>query len=81
MTAEPESHTLALLRKISAEQGIIRETLIEQRSQLGAMCDNLIAMRGDLKAMAQGIATVHVRADHIEDRLERIEKRLGLIEA
>jgi uncharacterized membrane protein YheB (UPF0754 family) len=80
MTDEPAPYP-RFAGKISVEQGTIRETLIEQRSQLGAMSDSLIDMRGDLKTMAQEIATVHLRADRIEDRLESIEKRSGLIEA
>lgn len=81
MADEPDNLVLALLRKISAEQSILRETTADQRDQLNPMRLSLIGMREDLKAMAQEIASGHVRYDRIDDRLTRIETRLGLIEA
>ena len=81
MADDPESVVERYLRKISAEQSIIRETLEDQRSQLNSMRQSLIGMREDLKAMP-GILPASTRAS--TGRMTgcpRIEKRLDLVEA
>ena len=67
MTGEPDSLVLAILRRI------------DMRTE--RMAEDVHDMKIRLTNVEEGLAGVNRRADRLEDRLEKIEKRLGLIDA
>jgi hypothetical protein len=62
-----------VIKQIQTDTGAI----LSARSELRA---ELAATRGHVVAMSSDIATIYARLGHVEDRLERVEKRLGLVD-
>ena len=71
MTDEPENLTLALLREMRAE--------IQERDEriLGELAD----IRSDMREVKLAVALLEVRTGKMAERLEKIEKRLGMLPA
>lgn len=67
MASEPDNLMLAILRRLD---------LRTER-----MAEDIHDMKIRLTNVEEGLAGVNRRVDRIEDRLEKIEKRLGLIDA
>jgi uncharacterized coiled-coil DUF342 family protein len=95
MTEEPHNLILEQLRAIRAEQaetshkiGALAESMVSMRKQIAALggeVDKLRgemdALRGEVHAMRADMRMIAIAVDEHTARLERIEKRLGLVEA
>ena len=67
MAAEPEDHTLRLLRRMDAKLDLLADHTREIKTCVGLL--------------EQSYASLSNRIDLIETRLERIERRLDLVDA
>ena len=67
MAAEPEDHTLRLLRRMDAKLDLLADHTREIKTGVGLL--------------EQSYASLSNRIDLIETRLERIERRLDLVDA
>jgi archaellum component FlaC len=66
MAREPDNLVLELLRRID--------------ERLGRMEDDLHDLKVRVTALEEGQAGINRRLDRLDERVERIEKRLNLIE-
>ena len=64
---EPDSHTLRWMRRIDTKLDLLADIARETRTRVGLL--------------EQQYASISSRLDGIEDRIERIEKRLDLVDA
>ncbi len=64
---EPESHTLRWMRRIDSKLDLLADIARETRNRVGLL--------------EQQYASLSTRIDGIENRLERIERRLDLVDA
>ncbi len=64
---EPDSHTLRWMRRIDSKLDLLADIARETRTRVGLL--------------EQQYASISSRLDGIEDRIERIEKRLDLVNA
>ena len=64
---EPESHTLRWMRRIDSKLDLLADIARETRTRVGLL--------------EQQYASLSTRIDGIENRLERIERRLDLVDA
>ncbi len=81
MADERDSLTLRLLRDLRAGQDAMRETLSELVVRFGRVETGLAHVRVELSEVHTVLAEHSVKFDRFGDRLDRIEKRLGLIVA
>ena len=63
----PDSHTLRWMRRIDTKLDLLADIARETRTRVGLL--------------EQQYASISSRLDGIEDRIERIEKRLDLVDA
>ncbi len=64
----------ALLKNMQTDLGIVKRDVGDCKLRLGSLEDHTAAL-------VTSVAGVNHRLDHHDDRLDRIEKRLGLIDA
>ena len=64
---EPDSHTLRWMLRIDSKLDLLADIARETRTRVGLL--------------EQQYASISSRLDGIEDRIERIEKRLDLVNA
>lgn len=64
---EPDSHSLRWMRRIDAKLDLLAEIARETRTRMGML--------------EQQFASLSARVDRIEDWLERIERRLDLVDS
>ena len=77
MSDEPENLVLRYLRSLSAEMRLVREDLSDIKSRLLNVENQL----GSLAASEQGhYATMMSAFDRMKHRLERAERRTGLLD-
>lgn len=81
MTEATDSLVLEHLRHIRASVDSLREDMREVKGRLTGVEAGLAAVRRDMGALAEADARIQGQLDRLSDRAERIEKRLGLIEA
>jgi chromosome segregation ATPase len=85
MTAVPENLVLKQLSSLRAEmqEGFaeIRTTAAQTNEKLGAVAQTLVGLQRDVRNLQREVATLGVAVDEHTHRLDRIEKRLGLIDA
>jgi hypothetical protein len=91
MTGEPDNITLQQLRLIRADIGTMKD---EIDHKLGAMAETLIGIKRGIQTLdtrvgnldvsvvriGEDIATITIAVDEHTQRLDRIDKRLGLDE-
>jgi hypothetical protein len=78
MSEEPENLTLAILRRLDAKVDGVVVDIRDIKHRLAAL---EIAVANLAATEASHYANVALRADRTDDRLDRIEKRLGLADA
>ena len=80
MSDEPTNLVLELLRAIRADTAAIRRTQAEHGHRLTRLELGQAATRRDQASDAEAAALASVRVDGLNERLERVEARLGLRE-
>ena len=78
MADELENHTLALLREIRSDMAVRFNRLDEK---LDRLTDDVRDLKVRQTATEEALSGVNRRLDRIDLRVERIEKRLDLVEA
>jgi hypothetical protein len=78
MNDEPENLTLAILRRLDAKVDGVALELRDIKHRLTAL---EVAVANLAATEANHYANVALRADRTDDRLDRIEKRLGLADS
>ena len=73
-----ESLVLEQLRAIRADIASVKEDTREIKSRLVTVESGIASLRRDSGDFATSIADQHLRYDRINERIERIEKRLEL---
>lgn len=76
-----ESLVLEQLRAISSDIASVKEDTREIKNRLVIVESGIATLRRDGADFAASIADQHLRYDRINDRIERIEKRLELTTA
>ena len=74
MTSETENLVLAQLRAI-------RATLVNHDREFGELRARMSSVERQLARIHEDIAIVHSRLDGLTERMDRIERRLGIAEA
>ena len=67
MAKEPDNLTLKLLRRLD--------------EKTDRLLDDMHDLKVPITAVEEGLAGVHRRMDRLDERLERVERRLDLTEA
>ena len=78
MAEEAENHTLALLREMRADIAARFNRLDEK---LDRIADDVRDLKIRQTATEEALVGIHRRLDRLDLRVERIEKRLDLVEA
>ncbi|MCB8874214.1 hypothetical protein [Acidisoma silvae] len=81
MSDAPDNLVLELLRAIRAENARTNEILTEHGHRLARIEIGMAGLRRDQASDAEAVALMGLRFDRVDERLDRIERRLGLIEA
>ena len=74
MADETPNLVLEQLRAIRTELGEVRQEQREQRIRLGGIERGIVNLLSEITEMG-------LRLDRMHDRIDRIERRLGLVEA
>ena len=74
MTADNESLVLEILKKIQSDQSTIKEEMKADRLWKSSMDSHLTSIHLE-------IAQVNARIDGLSRRIDRLETRLGLVDA
>ena len=77
---EPDNLILVYLRRLDAKLDRALADIGELKHRQGETQRAVLALRRDQTADAETVAHVEARVDRLADRLERIEKRLDIIE-
>ncbi len=78
MSDDPENLTLVLLREMRAEA---RERFNVSDAKMDAVRADIVEIRQRLGFLEGGYASLSTRVDRVVGAVERIERRLGLVEA
>ena len=85
MADGPENIVLKQLGVLRAEtpEGFaeIRATAAQTNEKIGAVAQTLVGLQRDVRDFRCEVATLGVAVDEHTHRLDRIEKRLGLVDA
>ena len=81
MSDEPESLTLASLRRLDTKMDRLARDMQDLKQGLGAIEIGQARIRQDVAELYAAYAGVQVRLDHIDSRFDRIEHRLNLQDA
>jgi hypothetical protein len=68
----------AMLQRLVDGQRQTHQDLADLKERMGAVELGLIGVRRELVGLAEADARLGIRVDHLESRLERIERRLDL---
>lgn len=80
MTTEPENLVLELLRAIRGDIAKQGQKLDEVLVRLGRLEEGQARIRRDQASDAETVAHVQARMDRLGDRLDRIERRLDIVD-
>jgi hypothetical protein len=72
---------LEILRKIQLEQSEARKDRHDMKSRLSSSAANEASILSLIGTMAQQLAALNDRVDHIDERLHRMEQRMGRVDA
>jgi hypothetical protein len=81
MTDEPENLTLRYLRRIDAKIDGLAEVQRDHGYRLTRIEAGMASLRRDQASDAESVAFSATRVDRLNERVERIERRLELSEA
>ncbi len=81
MTDEPENLMLGYLRRLDAGIGAIREDLRDLKERASGVDAALVGVRRDLVGLHEIAGRQQVALDRMSARIERIERRLDLVDA
>ena len=81
MADEPDNLTLRLLRELRDSIEALRGTTSELVVRMGRVESGLAHVRVEMAEVHTVLAEHSVKLDRFGDRLDRIDKRFGLIEA
>ncbi len=81
MSDTPDNLVLEILRAMRADMARTNEILTEYGHRLARIELSLAGVSRDQANDAESIAHLGLRFDRVDDRLDRIERRLGLIDA
>lgn len=76
-----ENLVLEQLRGIRAEVASVKDDTREIKTRLALMEAGVAGLRRDSGDFATSIAAQHLSFDRLSDRVERLERRLGLADA
>ena len=79
MTESVENLLLEHMKRFQSGQNRIEHKLEEVVSRIGHLEVSLAGLRGDVAHSDQNIAAMSVRLDRLNERFDRIEKRLELV--
>lgn len=80
MNDEPDNLIIKYLRGMRADLTDIREVLKDHGHRLTRIEGSIAGLRRDQAADAEGIAHIEARFDRMNERIEKIEKRLDLVD-
>lgn len=81
MSDEPENIVLEHLKAIRSELAVVRDDLRELRDRQVETHTAVLAVRRDQIHDAETGANLAVRVDRLTDRMDRIERRLDLVDS
>ncbi|GHU05121.1 hypothetical protein FACS1894205_4520 [Alphaproteobacteria bacterium] len=81
MSSETESLVIEILRKIQSEQAEIRRENREVKATLANHSQQFLAIRREILEQTETLLAVDVKVGLLSDRVERIERRLDLVDA
>ncbi|MGQ0621511.1 MAG: hypothetical protein ACT4QA_16585 [Panacagrimonas sp.] len=79
-TAKIESLVLEHLRAIRSDLGAVRENQSDHGHRLTRIEASIAGVRREQALDAEAVAHVEARFDRMTDRIDRIERRLDLVE-
>ena len=68
-----------VIKQIQADVAGFREWKSEVRSEFQAVREHFIGVRSEMSAQSTELANVYIRLGELEQRVSRVEKRLGLV--
>jgi uncharacterized protein YceH (UPF0502 family) len=77
---EPDNLVLDILRDIRRDLGEVRETLREHTVRFNELGSGIAALRRDQAGDAEISAHLAARVDRLRDEVERIKRRLDLVD-
>lgn len=80
MADEPENLTLLLLRRLDESNKDIKSELSLINRRLVSMDANIISTRREILNVEEGLAAVNIRLDFHKAVLDRVSKRLDLLD-
>ncbi|OQW76116.1 MAG: hypothetical protein BVN33_05530 [Proteobacteria bacterium ST_bin13] len=80
MTDERADLMLDILKRIQSDLSLVRREQTSQSTRLLAMEDHQRGMITSLMGVVTSIHGLEVDVAHLKDRVDRIEKRLGLMD-
>jgi hypothetical protein len=76
-----DNSAIVLFRRLDTKMDRLADDVREVRERLTSVELGLAGVRRDIGGLAGSDARIQVRIDRLDGRLERIEKRLDLIDA
>ena len=80
MSDEPENLTLVYLRRMDAKLDRVLVDIRDLKHRATAQEVSAASIRREVAVVGEAIAQLAVRMDTFDDRLDRIERRLDLVE-
>ncbi len=80
MVDGPDNLLLVYLRRLDAKMDRVIDDLASLKDRVTALELTVGRMRSDLGSLAEADARLQVSFDRVDKRLERIERRLDLVE-
>jgi phage shock protein A len=81
MADEPDSLVLQMLREMRTENAKHYDLTYELLTRVGQLEQNVASIKTDIAHLGEQVALASVRVDSFVKRFDRIERRLGLIDA
>ena len=81
MAEEPDNLVLRMLRQVDGKLDTLVDRVHDLTARAASVVDQLVAMRADTSALRGDFVRLEHRMDKFDQLLQRIERRLDLIEA
>ena len=79
MSDEPDDSVLVYLRRLDSKVDLLRDEIRDLKHRVSAVEVGLASVRREIAVLSEGQAFLAVRIDKLEERLERVERRLDLV--